>query len=87
LFLRAPAKIGQLIRKKRERETPLSEWQVVFLVALYELCAGSLISRWEWYTSFWSWLRASRLCAYAIYFPCTDRIEPAVLPLTGINVE
>ena len=26
-------------------------------------------------------------CAYTLHFPCTDTVEPTVVPLAGVNVE
>lgn len=31
--------------------------------------------------------RCGGLCTYAFYFPGTDTVEPAILPLTGVDVE
>ncbi len=65
-----------------ERMTFGLEWQVVFGIA-----------RSKFRHSRWSWRRNGRTgshwstCVNTLYFPCADTIEPAIIPLTGVNVE
>ena len=71
-----------------ETGAPLINSLMKFIYNNYNMpSTRCLVSGWEWYASLWCWLRASRLCAYAIYLPSANRIEPTVLPLTCINVE
>ena len=65
-----------------KRNTFGLERQVVFSVARSEIGSGRR-SRWRNGStrSHWS------TCADTFNFPCTDTVEPAVLPLAGVNVK
>jgi len=63
------------------------EGEVVFLVTLDELGRGGLIGWREGNTLLRSRSTGRLLGTYAIYLPGTERVEPAVVPLTGIDVE
>ena len=74
--------IGSFLCLFIERMTFGLEWQIVFGIA-----------RSKFRHSRRSWRRNGRTgshwstCANTLYFPCADTVEPAVLPLTCIDIE
>ena len=74
--------IGSFLCLFIERMTFGLEWQIVFGIA-----------RSKFRHSRRSWRRNGRTgshwstCTNTLYFPCADTIEPAIIPLTGVNVE